>query len=192
MVDVIQWQNMRLWLAQREFDSPLPPSNEVKGWQSVSVSALERRSEKRRTKREKKMKILFICKYNRFRSQVAERYFRKINKNKSIKSYSAGVIKGTFIAKSVKDIGKKLGINLSGKPKGINEKLLKDVDLLVITANDVPKQLFEKKTRKVIKWNIPDTSQDDLCNIERISRMIMKKVDKLNETLEKNDTRQRI
>jgi len=157
----------------------------VKGWQSVSVSALERRSEKRRTKREKKMKILFICKYNRFRSQVAERYFRKINKNKSIKSYSAGVIKGTFIAKSVKDIGKKLGINLSGKPKGINEKLLKDVDLLVITANDVPKQLFEKKTRKVIKWNIPDTSQDDLCNIERISRMIMKKVDKLNETLEK-------
>ena len=131
------------------------------------------------------MKILFICKYNRFRSQIAEAYFRKINKDKSIKSYSAGVIMGTFIAQSVKKIGKKLGIKLNGKPKGISEKLLNGIDLLVIVANDVPEQVFESSARKLIKWNIPDTSQNDLSNIERISRMIMKKVDELNEILKK-------
>jgi len=129
------------------------------------------------------VKILFVCKYNRFRSQVAETYFRKINKNKNIKSYSAGVIDGTFIAKSVKNIGKMLGLRINGKPKGINEKLLKEIDLLVIVANDVPKSLFDGKVEKLMKWNIPDTSQDDLYNIERISKMIMKKVDELNETL---------
>ncbi len=134
-------------------------------------------------RKEVKMKILFICKYNRFRSQIAETYFRKINKDKTIKSYSAGVIIGVPIAKSVKDVGKKLGLKINGKPKGIREKLLKDVDLFVIVANDVPELLFETKTRKLMKWNIPDTSQGDYCNIERISRMIMKRVDKLNDIL---------
>jgi len=37
------------------------------------------------------MKILFVCKYNRFRSQFAEKYFRRINKN--LKVSSAGIIK---------------------------------------------------------------------------------------------------
>jgi len=130
------------------------------------------------------MKILFICKYNRFRSQIAETYFRKINRDKTIKSYSAGIIIGTPIAKNVKDIGKKFGLKINGKPKSIREKLLKEIDLLIIVADNVPEQLFETKTRKLIKWNIPDTSQGDLCDIERISKMIMKKVDELDKILE--------
>lgn len=129
------------------------------------------------------MKILFVCKYNRFRSQIALAYFRKINKDKSIKSDSAGVIAGIPIDWNVKNVGKKLGLNIHGKPKGISEKLLKDADLVVIVANDVPEQLFEAKTRKIMKWKIPDTSQGNSCEIEHISRMIMKKVDKLNRAL---------
>ena len=147
----------------------------------IPSSALLRSKDK---KEEMKMKILFICKYNRFRSQIAETYFRKINRDKTIKSYSAGIIIGTPIAKNVKDIGKKFGLKINGKPKSIREKLLKEIDLLIIVANNVPEQLFETKTRKLIKWNIPDTSQGDLCDIERISKMIMKKVDELNKQLE--------
>ena len=41
------------------------------------------------------MKILFICKYNRFRSRVAAAYFKKINKNSKIKVESAGKDMGT-------------------------------------------------------------------------------------------------
>ena len=132
------------------------------------------------------MKILFICKYNRFRSQIAENYFRKINKNKSIRFSSAGVVIGNPIPSSVKHIAKKLGFEIRGKPKGIKEDLLDGVDLFIIVADDVPESLFERKVKRLIRWNISDvTNQEDLCNIERISRMIMKKVDKLNEILEK-------
>jgi protein-tyrosine-phosphatase len=129
------------------------------------------------------MKILFICKHNRFRSQIAETYFRKINRNRTIKSYSAGLLIGMFIAKSVKDIGKKLGLKIHGKPKGIKEKLLKEIDLLVIVANDIPESLFEKKVKRMIVWKISDTSQGDMEGIEKISREIMKRVDELNKKL---------
>jgi len=131
------------------------------------------------------MKILFVCKYNRFRSQVADAYFRKINKNKKIKSYSAGIIMSGPIAKSVKQIGKKLGLKISGKPKGINEKLLKDIDLLVVVADNVSASMFKTRVKRVLKWDIPDTSQEDLQSIERISKTIIKRVDVLVKSLEK-------
>lgn len=131
------------------------------------------------------MKILFICKYNRFRSQIAETYFGKINKNKNIKSYSGGIIIGVPIAKSVKETAKKLGFAINGKPKGIPEALLKEIDLLVITANNVPASIFKNITKKVIVWKIPDTTQGNYEAIERISKNIMKKVDNLVKGLKK-------
>ncbi|HTY43619.1 MAG TPA: hypothetical protein VMC80_00030 [Patescibacteria group bacterium] len=129
------------------------------------------------------MKILFICKYNRFRSQIADNYFRKINKNKNIKSSSAGIIIGIPVADSVKAIAKKLGFSVNGKPKGIQEKLLKEIDMLVIVANNVPPSLFKNITKKVVVWKIPDTTQENYKAIEQISREIMKKVDNLNKKL---------
>lgn len=131
------------------------------------------------------MKILFICKYNRFRSQIAETYFRKINKNNNIKSYSAGIIIGMPVAESVKTIAKKLGFSVNGKPKGIQETLLKEIDLFVIVANNVPASLFKNITKKVVVWKIPDTSQDNYQAIEIISKGIMKKVDSLVKSLRK-------
>jgi protein-tyrosine-phosphatase len=151
MAVVVQWQNMRLWLAGREVDSLLPPFCE-----------------------EEKMKILFICKYNRFRSQVAEAYFKKINKNKNIEAYSAGIFIGKPIADSVKKISKKLGFKILGKPKGIQETLLERIDLVIIVANNVPPYIFRAKSKNIIQWKIPDTSQGDLESIERISRQIMR------------------
>jgi protein-tyrosine-phosphatase len=131
------------------------------------------------------MKILFICKYNRFRSQIAENYFRKINRNKNIKSYSAGIIIGIPIAESVKAIAKKLGFSVNGKPKGIQETLLKEIDLLVIVANNVSPSLFRNITKKVIVWKIPDTTQENYKQIEKISKQIIKKVDVLVKSLRK-------
>lgn len=94
------------------------------------------------------MRILFICKYNRFRSRIAEAYFKKINRNKNIKVSSGGIIIGIPVAKTVKRIAKKLGFRIFGKPKGIREDLLVKTDLLVIVANDVPSYLFAKKSQK--------------------------------------------
>jgi len=129
------------------------------------------------------MKILFVCKHNRFRSKIAEAYFNKINENRGIQVYSAGVLIGTLIAKSVKQVARKLGFSVKGKPKGIKDKLLKEIDLLVIVADDVPEELFKKKVEKIFVWNIPDVEQSNLDKIEEISRKIMERVDELNVIL---------
>jgi protein-tyrosine-phosphatase len=121
--------------------------------------------------------------YNRFRSQVADAYFKKINKNKNINSYSAGIVAGNPISPNVKKVGEKLGFKITGKPKGIKESLLDSIDLLVIVADNVPESLFKGNARKLMRWSIPDTDQTDMESIERISRVIMKKVDELNKIL---------
>ena len=67
----------------------------------------------------KSKNILFVCKYNRFRSRVAEAYFKKINK-KNISAFSAGVFRGDYpLDKQELEVCKKLGINIEGKPKNI-------------------------------------------------------------------------
>ena len=55
------------------------------------------------------MNILFVCRYNRFRSRTAEAYFKKINKNKKIKVKSAGIFKGNYPLSPIQvKTGKKL------------------------------------------------------------------------------------
>lgn len=130
------------------------------------------------------MKILFICKYNRFRSRIAEAYFKKINVNRNIQASSAGIIIGEPVPKTVKQIARKLGFVINEKPKGIREKLLNETDLVIIVANNVPKALFSPRVKKIIVWKIPDTSQSDVKSIEKISKGIMKRVKELNKKLE--------
>lgn len=128
------------------------------------------------------MKILFVCKHNRFRGKVAEAYFKKINRDKKIKVMSAGVFKGIPVAKTVINIGKKLGIRINKKTRRLKEGYLSEFDLVVIVANNVPMSLF-RGAKKVVKWNIPDSSQNDKKNIKRIMKEIFKKTEELNENL---------
>lgn len=125
--------------------------------------------------------IIFICKYNRFRSQVAEAYFKKINKNKNIRATSAGLFQGIPVAKNVINIGKKYGMKISSKPRGIRETELVGADKIIIVADDIPRHLFTttRFDKKVVVWKIPDTSQSNEKGIEKIIKKIMKKVDKL-------------
>lgn len=125
------------------------------------------------------MKIIFICKHNRFRSKLAEAYFKKVNKNKNITAISRGIFKGIPVAKNVIDIGKKFGLKISKTTKGVTEKELLEADLIIITANDVPISLFKPRFNKTIQWEISDTSQNDKESIEKIAKQIFKKVDEL-------------
>jgi len=130
------------------------------------------------------MNLIFVCKYNRFRSRTAEAYFKKINKNKNIHVSSAGVFKGEPVVKNVINIGKKYGINTNGKPRGLREDEFVKTDLIVIVADNVPASLF-KRFKKVIVWKIPDTTQDNKLRIEEIMKQIFKKVDVLARQLRK-------
>ncbi len=135
------------------------------------------------------MNILFVCKYNRFRSKVAEAYFNKINKNKSFKAKSAGIVKGFSYKKVPNEFTsqRKFGIEIKKNPQKLNNKLLKWQDIIIIVADNVPKKLFSKY-KNVFVWKIIDSANDtpdDKKSIEKSVKQIIKKVDSLLKDIEK-------
>ena len=133
----------------------------------------------------KTKKILFVCKHNRFRSKIAEAYFNKINKNKKIQVKSAGLVTGKKVAPSVVKEIKSFNGKVDRTSRNLTEDLVRWPDITVIVANNVPKSFFKNYGSKIIVWKIPDTTQGNVKEINRISNKIIKKVDKLNKKLER-------
>ena len=132
------------------------------------------------------MNILFVCKYNVFRSKVAEAYFNRFNKNKNIKAKSAGLIAGGSPPEKEAASVKNSEMLMAGKPKGLNVKLLKWQDITIIVADDVPPSIFnrnEKYGKKTIVWDIKDASSDGE-NVPEIMNQIKEKVVDLIKDLE--------
>ncbi|MGY4884415.1 MAG: low molecular weight phosphatase family protein [Nanobdellota archaeon] len=134
------------------------------------------------------MNILFVCKYNRFRSRIAEAYFNKINSNKNFKATSRGIIKGDYpLNRTEVSTAKKFGLDISGRPKGLEIELLKKTDLIVIVADNVPKEVFYTTFKgRIILWRIKDLEHGDgkdlierkIIRIEGKVRKLLKKLDK--------------
>jgi len=125
--------------------------------------------------------ILFICKHNRFRSKVAEAIFKKYNTNPKYNVKSAGIIKGSYPLEKIEVlVSKKLGIKLSGKPKGIDNNLMRWQNIIVVVADDVPSSIFngeqKKHGKKLIVWKIPDAASNNKKEMRRIIKLIEKRV----------------
>jgi protein-tyrosine-phosphatase len=134
------------------------------------------------------MKILFICKYNAFRSKIAESYFKKLNKNKNIIATSAGFINGGGADKTQRYFAKKiLGVEIKGKMRPLSLKLLREQDLIVVVAKDVPKIMFNHSEgygkAKFVYWGIKDEQLQNKKNVEKIVRKIGRKVESLVKKL---------
>lgn len=128
------------------------------------------------------MNLLFICKHNRFRSKVAEAIFNKLNKNKNNKASSAGILNDPirpYVADTVLKIMKEKGYNIKGKPQQFNEKMLKQVNLLVIVADNVENNIFSEFKGRIIRWNISDCDACEIGAIKAIVEEIEKKVQNL-------------
>lgn len=128
------------------------------------------------------MKILFICKYNRFRSQISEIFFNKINKNKDIIARSAGLMQGSYpLDIDEVEVAKEFGIDLQKVPEKVTSDMIKWADLIVITADDVmPSMLnLDKNKKKYVHLQIPDTKTNTHDEIRWIIGMIERKVGKL-------------
>ena len=135
-----------------------------------------------------KKRILFICKHNVFRSQVARILFNKINKNKDYFSDSAGIIKwnkkdliGDKNYQIEKEISKNFGIKLNKyNSKNLSSLLLKKTDILVIVADDVPPILFKNEKSfngKVIVWKTKDI-KPSYKNKEKVTKNTIKSIEK--------------
>jgi protein-tyrosine-phosphatase len=133
------------------------------------------------------MKVLFICKYNRFRSRVATAYFNRLNRNSKCKAKGVGIYPNNDpLDKWEVSFSKKLGIDIRGKPKKVSERLLKWADLVVIVADDVKKsQIKHYKKYKILVWKVKDTEVNDKKGIKRIIKEIIKRVDVFSKRLKK-------
>ncbi len=134
----------------------------------------------------KKKRILFVCKHNRFRSKVAEGFFKKYNRNKFYEGYSAGLLPGEYPLDGAQiKIAKNFGINLKGKPKPATMDLLKKIDIVVIVADNVPPEVLSNKKygREEIVWKIRDVYTNNYDDIKKTISQIEKKVIEFIENL---------
>lgn len=128
------------------------------------------------------MKILFICKYNRFRSKVAESVFNKLNKNRKNTVKSAGIIIGRPINSNTFKISKNIGYILRGKPSGLTSNLLIWQEMIIIVADNVPASLFKdnyKYGKKLLVWKISDANSNNKKEVEDRIHKIELRVKKL-------------
>ena len=128
------------------------------------------------------MRILFVCKHNRFRSKVAEAIFKKLNKNNNIFVESAGTIGSINPTNpNVIYIMKEKNYSIEGLPKKIDSlNDVKDYDLIVIVADDVDRGFFNGKSKgRIIQWHISDCEESDVNKIRETVNMIELKVKKL-------------
>lgn len=106
------------------------------------------------------MNILFVCKYNNFRSKFAEVIFNELNTDSTHVSLSAGVMtNGTpsiETAESVRKTAQELGYQLAEGKRNVVE--MSDwADIIINVANDV--QLDVPEHKKVIAWHIDDADK---------------------------------
>jgi len=99
------------------------------------------------------MKIMFVCKYNRFRSKIAEAYFNQKNKDKDIKVISAGFVVGSYALNEREvNLAKEMGVQIKGLPKPIRYEDLIEQDLIVIVGDNIPVSVFKSKRFKKEFW----------------------------------------
>jgi len=134
------------------------------------------------------MKILFVCKHNRFRSKVAEAVARKLDVRKRDEYKSAGVqidILRPYVAGSVKKIMKEKGYKIiDEKARQVNDFDLAWADKIVIVADNVASDIFDGKTKAEVKvWLIRDADESELEKISKIVGEIEIRVKKLVASL---------
>ena len=133
-----------------------------------------------------KKEIYFICKWNRFRSKVAEDYFNQINKNKEFIGKSAGIFAGFFPLDQYQvDAAKEFSIILSGKTQGLDQTKLDNAHKIILVTDEIPERVFSPRySKKLVIWKISDVKfVGDEKGARKIIKEIMGNVEKLKENL---------
>ncbi|MCL5112600.1 MAG: low molecular weight phosphatase family protein [Candidatus Marsarchaeota archaeon] len=139
------------------------------------------------------LKVLFICKGNVGRSQMAEAIFNSLASNKAIAT-SAGVDPGSYEGKRIAVVGpnviacmKDIKLDVSDK---VSKKLTKDMssraDIVVSMVSKEMLPPYLQSSAKLVLWDIKDPKFMDYAGHVAIRDQIYEKVKKLVKELNLN------
>ena len=141
------------------------------------------------------MKILFVCKSNFGRSQIAEAYFNKLcNK---YKAKSAGTYGKEFERGVLSDYPNKVvscmkedGFDLSNKKaKQLTPRIVKDSDRIIILCKKEELPNYLLNSRKITFWNVNDPRGKDIETQRRIRNEIKGLIKNFIKKIEKETSR---
>jgi protein-tyrosine-phosphatase len=136
------------------------------------------------------MDILYICKGNVGRSQMAEAFFNRLSKYHM--AYSAGtsskIVDGSDIYSDAIECMYEIGYDMSGqKRKKVSPEMVRKVDRIVVimepheAEQNIP--FYLKESGKVQYWNIRDARRTDIATQRAIRDQIKICVDDLIQEL---------
>ncbi|HEY2923513.1 MAG TPA: arsenate reductase ArsC [Candidatus Eisenbacteria bacterium] len=123
------------------------------------------------------MKILFLCRQNAGRSQMALAFFERLAPEHE--ALSAGSEPAPGVHPSVVQVMKEIGIDLSGRtPRRVDRAMVDQADHVISMGCDDP-AVCEYPGRKVEDWSLEDPSKKPPEEVRRIRDEIRARVEAL-------------
>ncbi|MEK6927174.1 MAG: hypothetical protein AABX11_01970 [Nanoarchaeota archaeon] len=129
--------------------------------------------------------ILFVCKFNRLRSKLAESLMRNYIKNKEVDIKSAGLMLDPirpFVSKEVIDVLKQRGLKVADeKSILINKQMIEWANKIIVVSDNLSLSMFPPE--KVEIWGVKDANEGDTYGLFLILSEIEKYVQQLTNRL---------
>jgi len=133
------------------------------------------------------MTVLFLCRQNAGRSQMAEAFFKRLAPEHE--ALSGGSAPADRVHPTVIDAMKEVGIDLSGRvPRRVDRAVLDRADHVISMGCDDP-AVCEYPGRKVEDWALEDPSKKSPEEVRRIRDEIRARVEALVSRLRAEPTK---
>jgi len=132
------------------------------------------------------MTVLFLCRRNAGRSQMAQALFEQAAPEYA--AVSGGSSPAAAVHPIVIDAMREVGIDLVGrKPRKVDAEMLARADVVISMGCDDP-ALCDYPGRKVEDWGIPDPSGKPIDEVRRIRDLLRARVEELAGRLRSTST----
>lgn len=138
------------------------------------------------------MKILFICRSNVGRSQVAEEFYRKLNLGETASAGTIVDIPGQVLrdrdgSGNMISAMSEVGIDISGNLRTqVTPEMLDEYEKIVVMAEPEIVPDYLKENSKVETWEIEDTKVMSLNKAREIRDEIKRRVNELGGRIRQN------
>jgi arsenate reductase (thioredoxin) len=123
------------------------------------------------------MTVLFLCRQNAGRSQMAQAFFERLAPEHA--AVSGGSSPAASVHPAVIDAMREVGMEIAGrKPKKVDAEMLAKADIVISMGCDDP-AVCDYPGRKVEDWGIEDPSDKPIEEVRRIRDLLRGRVEEL-------------